>query len=109
MSLYAWTGEYPSSHSAFCTNSRACLSGIVVHDVCQKQLETVVPRPGDMVLMLRGPQKMQRARLMQKDNKVMLAITNTMMMQIFIILILMWFVVIQNPEFQKESSFLTAL
>jgi hypothetical protein len=38
--------------------------------VCQKQLETVVPRPGDMVLMLRGPQKMQRARLMQKDNKV---------------------------------------
>jgi hypothetical protein len=40
--------------------------------VCQKQLETVVPRPGELVLMLRGAQKMQRARLMQKDSKVMM-------------------------------------
>ncbi len=42
-----------------------------MHDVCQKQLETVVPRPGEFVIVLRGAQKMQRARLMQKDNKVM--------------------------------------
>jgi hypothetical protein len=49
-----------------------CCSGSVLHDVCQKQLETVVPRPGELVLVLRGAQKMQRARLLQKDSKVML-------------------------------------
>jgi hypothetical protein len=31
-----------------------------------------VPRPGELVLMLRGAQKMQRARLLQKDSKVMM-------------------------------------
>jgi hypothetical protein len=81
--------------------------------VCQKQLETVVPRPGDMVLMLRGPQKMQRARLMQKDNKVvlivMMTIMNTIMMQMVIILIVMRYVVVYIPEFQQNYSCLTAL
>ncbi len=48
----------------------------MLHDVCQKQLETVVPRPGELVLVLRGAYKMQRARLMQKDNKVIMIMMN---------------------------------
>jgi len=54
--------------------------------VCQKQLETVVPRPGEFVLMLRGAQKMQRARLLQKDSKVMMMlklILNMMRLVVF--------------------------
>ena len=60
----------------FFVKSCARCSGPVLHDVCQKQLETVVPRPGELVLVLRGAYKMQRARLMQKDNKVIMIMMN---------------------------------
>ena len=49
-----------------------CCSGSTLDGVCERQLETVVPRPGEMVLMLRGERKTMRARLMHKDTKVLL-------------------------------------
>jgi hypothetical protein len=67
--------------------------------VCQKQLETVVPRPGELVLVLRGAQKMQRARLLQKDNKVTHDCERgaVMMMRMLVLVLMLMLMLISAP------------
>jgi transcription antitermination factor NusG len=41
----------------------------IVRDLREKDLQTVVPKPGETVLILRGPQQGEKAQVFQRDKK----------------------------------------
>ena len=40
-----------------------------MRDIREKDLQTVVPKPGETIVILRGPQQGQKALVFQRDKK----------------------------------------